>query len=128
MKYLLDVNVLVAALWTGHVHHDQVHRWLDDLAERDTALTCGLTEAGFLRVINAAYGVPVTEAKGVLQGFRQRAGLGYLAELPSPTEVLPAWARSHRQVTDAYLAGVAARAGAKLVTLDHGIPGAKLIA
>lgn len=128
MKYLLDVNVLVAALWSGHVHHDQVHRWLDGLAENDAALTCGLTEAGFLRVIHAAYGVPVAEAKGVLQNFKQQAALGYLLELPSPVEVLPAWTRSHKQVTDAYLAGVASQAGAKLVTLDRGIPGAKLLA
>ncbi len=124
----MDVNVLVAALWSGHVHHDQVHRWLDKLAERDTALSCGLTEAGFLRVINAAYGVPVAEAKGVLQNFKHRAGLEYLAEMPSPVEVLPAWVRSHKQVTDSYLAGVASHAGAKLVTLDRGIPGAKLLA
>ena len=128
MKYLLDVNVLVAALWSGHVHHDQIHRWLEELAERDTALTCGLTEAGFLRVINAAYGVPVVEAKVVLQNFKHRAGLEYLADLPSPVEVLPAWARRHQQVTDAYLAGLAAQADAKLVTLDRGIPGAKLLA
>ncbi len=125
MKYLLDVNVLVAALWTGHVHHDQVHRWIEHLAASDTAMTCGLTEAGYLRVIHAAYEVPMAEARSVLKDFKQRAGLGYLLELPSPVEVLPAWARSHKQVTDAYLAGVAAQAGAKLVTLDRGIPGAK---
>jgi toxin-antitoxin system PIN domain toxin len=128
VKYLLDVNVLVAALWSGHVHHDQVHRWLDGLAESDTVLTCGLTEAGFLRVINAAYGVSVAEAKGVLQSFKQRAALGYLPSLSSPVEVLPSWARSHKQVMDAYLAGVAAQAGARLGTLDRGIPGAKTLA
>jgi toxin-antitoxin system PIN domain toxin len=128
VKYLLDVNVLVAALWSGHVHHDQVHRWLDGLAENDNALTCGLTEAGFLRVINAAYGVPLAEARGVLQDFKQRAGLEYLLELPSPVEVLPAWARSHKQVMDAYLVGLATKIGAKLGTLDRGIPGAKLLA
>ena len=128
MKYLLDVNVLVAALWSGHVQHDLVHRWLEGLGDNDTALTCALTEAGFLRVINAAHGVPVSEAKGVLQNFKHRAGLEYLPELASPVEVLPAWVRSHQQVTDAYLAGVAARAHAKLVTLDRGIPGAKLLA
>lgn len=127
MKYLLDVNVLVAALWSGHVHHDQVHRWLDGLAENDIVLTCGLTEAGFLRVINAAHGVPVAEARSVLQSFKLRGSLGYLLELPSPAEVLPAWARSHKQVMDAYLAGLAANAGAKLGTLDRGIPGAKLL-
>ncbi len=127
MKYLLDVNALVAALWTTHVHHDRMHRWLGGIAESDAAMTCGITEAGFIRVINAAYGVPVTEAKEVLQTFRARAGLEYLKETPSPLDVLPSWARSHKQVMDAYLAGIAGHAGLKLATLDRGIPGAKLI-
>lgn len=127
MRHLLDVNALVAALWAAHVHHARMHRWLDALPEADVVLTCGLTEAGFIRVINAAYGVPVEEAKEVLQSFRKRAGLEYLADLPSPLEVLPPWARSHKQVMDAYLAGVAEHSGVKLATLDRSIPGAKLI-
>jgi len=121
------VNALVAALWSAHVHHAQMHRWLAALPETDTVLTCGLTEIGFIRVINAAYGVSVDEAKSVLDAFREKAGLEYLATTPSPSEVLPAWTRSHKQVMDAYLVGIAAHHGAKLATFDRNIPSAKLI-
>lgn len=127
MKHLLDVNALVAALWSAHVHHHRLHQWLAALPATDTVLTCSLTELGFIRVINAAYGVTVDEAKAALDGFKRKAALEYLATTPSPLEVLPGWARAHKQVTDAYLAGLAAHHGAKLATLDRGIPGAKLI-
>lgn len=127
MKHLLDVNALVAALWSAHVHHAAVHRWLRARPAADVVLTCGLTEAGFIRVIHAAYGVPVADAKEVLAAFRERAGLVYLPDTPSPLDALPAWVRSHKQVMDGYLIGLAEHTGARLVTLDRGIPGAKLI-
>lgn len=90
-------------------------------------LTCGLTEIGFIRVINAAYGVPVAVAKEALSEFRARAESGYLETVPSPRDSLPAWAHSHKQVMDAYLIAIAEHHGAKLATLDRGIPGAKLV-
>jgi toxin-antitoxin system PIN domain toxin len=127
VKYLLDVNTLVAALWSAHVHHARMHKWLGALPDADTVLTCGLTEIGFIRVINAAYGVPVEEAKAALAVFRQRAGLEYLDATPSPLAALPVWARTHKQVMDAYLVGIAEHNGARLVTLDRGIPGAKVL-
>lgn len=127
MRYLLDVNALVAALWAAHEHHERMHRWLASRADDDAVLTCGLTEIGFIRVINAAYGVPVPTAKAALVELRQRAGIAYLAATPSPLDALPAWAQSHKQVMDAYLVAIAEHGGAKLATLDRGIPGAKLI-
>lgn len=127
MKYLLDVNALVAVLWSAHEHHARVHQWLDALPDADAVLTCGLTEIGFIRVINAAYGVPLATAKTALSEIRQRADIGYLETTPSPLDTLPAWAHSHKQVMDAYLVAIAEHHGAKLATLDRGIPGAKLI-
>lgn len=127
MNHLLDVNALVAALWSAHVHHNRIHQWLAALPATDTVLTCGLTEIGFIRVINAAYGVTVDEAKAALDTFKRKAALEYLTVTPSPLEVLPGWTLSHKQVTDAYLVGLAIHHGAKLATLDRGIPGAKLI-
>lgn len=126
MKYLLDVNALVAALWSAHEHHARIHRWIAALPEADAVLTCGLTEIGFIRVINAAYGVPVAVAKVALVEFRQRAEIEYLEAMPSPLDALPTWAHSHKQVMDAYLIAIAEHHGAKLATLDRGIPGAKL--
>ncbi len=127
MKYLLDVNALVAALWSTHEHHARVHRWLAARAIGDTTLTCNLTELGFIRVINAAYGVPIEEARVALAEFRRKAGIAYLEATPSPLETLPAWTRSHKQVMDAYLVALAHHQGAQLATLDRGIPGAKQV-
>lgn len=127
MKHLLDVNALVAALWSAHEHHTRMHAWLAALPTDDAILTCGLTEIGFIRVINAAYGVPIEEAKAALAAFRAQAEASYLQETPSPLKTLPGWARSHKQVMDAYLIAIADHHGAKLATLDRGIPGAKLI-
>lgn len=127
MKYLLDVNAVVAALWSSHEHHARVHRWLAARANGDAVLSCSLTELGFIRVINAAYGVPIEEAKVVLTQFRRKAGLTYLETTPSPLEALPAWTRSHKQVMDAYLVALAHHHGAQLATLDRGIPGAKQV-
>lgn len=127
MKHLLDVNALVAALWSAHEHHARMHRWLAALPKDHTVLTCGLTEIGFIRVINAAYGVPIATAKAALAEFRKRARIGYLEATPSPLAALPAWAHSHKQVMDAYLVAIAEHHDAQLATLDRGIPGAKLI-
>jgi toxin-antitoxin system PIN domain toxin len=127
VKYLLDVNALVAALWATHEHHARVHRWLAARTPADAVLSCALTEIGFIRVINAAYDVPMDEAKAALAEFRRKAGLIFLEAAPSPLEALPAWTRSHKQVMDAYLIALAAHHGAALSTLDRGIPGAKLM-
>jgi predicted nucleic acid-binding protein len=40
---------------------------------------------------------------------------------------LPSWVKSPRQITDGHLVALAAAHGAKLATLDEGIPGAYLI-
>ena len=127
MKYLLDVNALVAALWATHVHNARVHAWLDSRPDGDSVLTCGVTEVGFIRVINAAYAVPIADAKAALRAFREKGGLEFLVGSPSPVAVLPAWPRNHKQVMDAYLVGIAEHHGSHLATLDRGIPGAKVI-
>ena len=127
MNYLLDVNALVAALWSTHEHHARIHRWLAARASGDAVLSCCVTELGFIRVINAAYSVPIDEAKSALGEFRRRAKLRYLEVAPSPLDGLPRWTRSHKQVMDAYLVGLAEHHGATLATLDRGIPGATLI-
>jgi len=41
MRALLDVNVLIALLDSGHVHHRQAHRWLADNAPRDRRRSTG---------------------------------------------------------------------------------------
>jgi predicted nucleic acid-binding protein len=44
MKYLLDVNVLLAAIWTQHPHHTVTFAWL---AGKEVVV-CPLVELGFV--------------------------------------------------------------------------------
>jgi predicted nucleic acid-binding protein len=46
VKYLLDVNVLLAAMWASHPQHAKAFAWLTG----KSVVLCPLTELGFLRI------------------------------------------------------------------------------
>ncbi len=119
MKYLLDVNAVVAALLPAHADRARFVAWARRHRPADFA-TCALTELGFVRVAVAAYGYSVADARTMLRQH-QRDGVGYLATLPRPAEVMPDWVQGHNQTTDGYLCAVAASHGLKLATFDSGI-------
>ena len=50
MIALLDVNLLVALAWPGHVSFATVHRWFARHGDAGWA-TCPITQAGFVRVL-----------------------------------------------------------------------------
>ena len=128
MKYLLDVNVVLAALLPAHADRARFVAWARRRRPTDLA-TCALTELGFLRVAVAAYGYSVADARIMLRRH-QRDGVGYVSNLPRPAEVMPDWVQGHNQTSDGYLCAVAAAHGLKLATFDTGIndPSAELIA
>ena len=119
MKYLLDVNALVAALYPASPHHAPFVAWAARQRPADFA-TCALTELGFIRVASAALGFSVGDARKLLAAFRA-SGPGYLVTLPSPADHLPAWASRHSHTTDAYLCALAHAHALSLVTFDPGI-------
>ena len=51
MRVLFDVNVLIALLDAGHVHHDRTHRWWAKNRPGGWA-SCPLTQNGFVRVLS----------------------------------------------------------------------------
>ena len=51
MRALLDVNVLVALLDAGHVHHAAATRWMAGHARSGWA-SCPLTQNGCLRILS----------------------------------------------------------------------------
>ena len=55
MRFLLDVNVLVALAFPLHSSHQAAHSWFRREPDRLWA-TCPLTQAGFLRVASRALG------------------------------------------------------------------------
>jgi predicted nucleic acid-binding protein len=123
MKFLLDVNALLALKHTRSSHHQICRTWMDKQGLKSMA-TCALTELGYIRISMAAYGVSLTDAQKDLVEIKLKLG-GYVEKNPSPS--LPAWSAHAARTTDAYLLQLAKSAGLELATFDAGIPGAHLI-
>ena len=122
MKFLLDVNALIAWAHPSTDPHVSFHIWAKAQGY-DQLATCALSELGFLRVTMQRFGFSLAQAQAALEKIRSQVG-GYAA---SPPPNLPAWAGTAAKTSDAYLVQVAAAAGLELATFDVGIPGAVLI-
>ena len=116
MKYLLDVNFLIAAILNSHTRHRVADKWL---AGKSLA-TCPLSETGFLRIVThpKIYGVPMPVAREALGDFIARYEPLFL---PDDLQALKSSAQHSEQVTDFYLAELAAAHQMKLATFDTGI-------
>ena len=51
MRYLLDVNVLIALIDRYHIYHDLAHTWLAKNGP-DGWATCAITENGLVRIVS----------------------------------------------------------------------------
>ena len=114
MKYLLDVNVLLAAIWANHSRHSETFTWL---AGKSVAV-CPLSELGFLRISTnkRVIGASMEQARSLLERFLAERGVERIADdLPA----LNSNPKTSEQVTDNYLADLAAKHGFKLATLDR---------
>jgi hypothetical protein len=129
MRYLLDVNALIAYGYRKHGFHDRTGAWIRSCMD-DRFLTCSITELGFVRVLGnvRAYGMHVSEARSLLMDLKAWSALP-LELLPDGSDIsaLPTWVKSPAQITDGHLVQLASANGAVLATLDEGIPGAYLI-
>ncbi len=129
MKYLLDVNSLIAIGHLEHAMHARVAYWLRD---RPSSLlhTCSITELGFVRILSQAetYGISLESARSLLQKLKQspKYSFSLLADA-NDVSLLPDWVKSARQTTDGHLLQLARTHGAMLATLDTKIPGAFMI-
>lgn len=114
MIHLLDVNVLLASIWTGHPQHEVAFDWLAGKA----VAVCPVTELGFLRISTQpkAFNAPMSQARALLAKFlAERQATRLTADLPA----LESHPQASSQVTDHYLADLAERHGCRLATLDH---------
>ncbi|HEY1107298.1 MAG TPA: TA system VapC family ribonuclease toxin [Opitutaceae bacterium] len=129
MIYLADVNLLLALAWPQHSHHQRALAWWNSLTAQDRLATCAITELGFVRISmqTPVVRVDILTARKALARLCA-AGRGHLF-LPDTVGVdaLPAWVKAASQTTDGHLVTLAAAQGARLVTLDAGIPGSVLI-
>jgi uncharacterized protein len=125
MKYLLDVNALVALGFLHHEFHDRVAAWVKNQGFPELA-TCSITELGFVRVLSQApaYGFTVVQARTALLRLKRAKVLpfAFIADAHDISH-LPAWVKSPKQTTDGHLAELARVSGAVLATLDEKVPG-----
>jgi toxin-antitoxin system PIN domain toxin len=126
MKYLLDVNVLVAACHTGHSSHERVRRWFSGLKDAEF-LTSPITELGFVRVsVHGSLQPSVAVAVAAFDRWKKATKARFVMD-DVGTAQLPAWADSAAKTTDGHLMALAQAHGAKLATLDTRIPDAVLL-
>lgn len=123
---LLDVNMLIALAWPSHVHHREAQDWFSRNSS-DGWATCPLTQCAFVRIS--------ANRKIIPEAVTPKEALALLGEITSlkthtfwkddisildkhvPASLLV----GHRQISDAYLLGLAICHGGRLVTFDGGI-------
>lgn len=126
MISLLDVNMLIALAWPSHVHHQFAQEWFSANAPKGWA-TCPLTQCAFVRI--SSNPKIISEAVAPKEAL---ALLNKIVDLKNHTfwkndisildKTIPASLLvGHRQVTDAYLLGLAIQHGGRLVTFDGGL-------
>ncbi len=124
MKYLLDVNILLAAIWKDHGQHAVTIAWL---AGKSTVL-CPLVELGFIRISTNAKAInsSMEKARKLLEEFHSERQTEFIAD---DLLALNSHAKTSGQVTDHYLASLAHQHGLKLATLDAGLkhPAAEIV-
>jgi predicted nucleic acid-binding protein len=116
MKHLLDVNVLLAAIWVNHPRHIETFNWL---AGKEIVL-CPLSELGFLRISSnkKAIDAPMEKARDLLAKFAsERKAQRISDDLPA----LESRPKQSEEVTDHYLADLSDKHGLRLATLDENI-------
>jgi uncharacterized protein len=125
--WLLDANLLIALTQAAHVHHGEAHSWFGARPHRRWA-SCAITQLAFLRLTSnpKVTGRETTPAEA-LQALAAMVGSEaheYWSDAPEPARLAtlqhPALV-GHRQVTDAYLLGLAVAHRQPLATLDRGL-------
>ena len=125
IRYLLDVNVLIALIDPAHVQHEQVHEWFG-LTGRKAFATCPITENGLLRIVGHpkypnSPGPPsmVAAALAAIRGLDGHQFWPDSISLVDSDLADPALLSSHSRVTDSYLLALARAHKGRLATLDQ---------
>lgn len=126
-RALLDVNVLIALLDADHLHHRAATQWLEDRLAAGWA-SCAITQNGCMRIMSQpGYPNPLPTAQ-VAQRLAAATRTPHHrfiaagASLLDPERFDTAQLLGHRQVTDAWLLGLAVEHGLRLVTFDKAVP------
>ena len=126
MRALLDVNMLLALLDGGHLHHAKAAAWMA-AHHKDGWASCPLTQNGCLRVMSLS-GYPNSQpvavvAERLAQAIQHGSHEFWPDALSLLDDGLLQWDRMLKssQITDIYLLALVVKHKACLVTLDQGI-------
>ncbi len=127
-RFLVDVNVWVALLYEGHVHHGRADRWFETLQE-ETAVCCRMTQVGLLRALtnSSIMGSDVCSMRAAWDSYRQVQEDERFLFLDEPHDIETSFRKlsflpfpAPKLWTDAYLEAFANAAGIGLATFDGG--------
>ena len=112
MRYLLDVNALIALGVSGHSFHKRVAKWVESLSPVRTVRlsTSSITELGFVRILSqpSPYGLRVSDAKDLLEKVKATSPIPFSFIVDgNDVSKLPDWVVLSKQTTDGHLAGLA---------------------
>jgi len=120
---LLDVNVLIALLDADHLHHQRAAAWLAENIKSGWA-SCAITQNGCVRIMSQPGYPNALPAAAVAQRLREATETEHHLFVPGDLSLLDTQhfdadhLLGHRQVTDAWLLGLAVWHGLRFVTFD----------
>lgn len=118
MTVLLDANALIALTVVDHVHHDVLENWFTQRSE--PFATCPVTQGALVRFLLRG-GASSRDAVDVLRALRGAEAHEFWPDALGYDDIDMRGVVGHRQVTDAYLAGLARSRNGRLATLDRGL-------
>jgi uncharacterized protein len=126
-RALLDVNMLIALLDADHLHHRRATQWLAENITFGWA-SCAITQNGCVRIMSQpGYPNPLPTAR-VAERLREATRTPHHLFIGDATSLLDEkrfdseQLLGHRQVTDAWLLGLAVAHRLRLVTFDANMP------
>ena len=127
MRSLLDVNVLVALFDSHHVSHVAALEWFDNEGHAGWA-SCPITQNGCIRIMsqptykNAMPVLALVERLGQATAHGNHEFWADDLSLLAGTDFDATRIHGPKQLTDAYLLGLAVAHRGRLVTFDRSIP------
>src|SRR5579862_2236372 len=118
MRYLLDVNALIALAHTGHLSHSKASNWyLSVVATARGLHTCSITEIGFVRVsVVTGLQPDIATAKQALDALKSSSKIRFEL-IPDDVGVaqLPSFVKKTQAITDGHLLELARKNSMQLV-------------
>jgi uncharacterized protein len=115
----LDGNVLVALTTPLHVHHAAAERWF--AGQVRPFATCPITQGTLLRMMMNLGQLSAEQALEILHQLLAHPSHRFWPDAIEYSKLSWRGVVGHRQVTDAYLAGLARHFGGRLVSFDKGL-------